>query len=1462
MEAVLDRIIDHLQAQSWQIAVFVLLVALITWILRHRSAHVRYLLWLVVLAKCLVPPVVNVPLPVLPEPAPPIAAPAVPPPGSERPAAVMPMDTKPMPAASPAIEPVRPRLSMRQWMAVVWLAGMGLFTFVAAVKASRTAFWLRRQRQSIPPDTQMAVGSLLSSLGLKRLPRMWLIEGVGQPFVWGLVRGDIYLPCSFLTLTSDEHRKGILGHEIGHVLRFDAAVNILQIFAQAIFWFHPLVWWANKRLRAEREKCCDEMAIARLGTKAKEYSTAIVNTLIQEQASVHAVPSLAIAGPVKNIEERIRTMMRPGKKFYRRPSLAVGVVVGLIALLAVSTALILTARAQTPTTTETTDRLGKTLHQAAADGDLEQIKRLLAKGLDIDTRDEKDMTPLHFAAKEGHKAAVEFLLAKGASINVVEKNEAKPVWLAMANDHRDIVDLLIQKGAKVLPMNLAACFGDTDRVRELIQTGADVNAKETGDSKGRQALHWAVAHGHKDAAELLIENGADVPGRANTMWTPLHVAASNAQREMVELLLAHGAEVAAKARWDYTPLHVALWGKSPDVIEMLLDAGANMYAEDEWGERPVDQVAQGNTIELAALFIAKGMDPNRPSTKSGWTAVHEAACRGSKEVMQLLLSKEVDINRKEKNGLTPIQMAMEQSGSVRTEVVRLLVSHGAEIPPIHAAAYLGDIEKVRALLKSGVDINAQWGDTGTPLCAAAAGNQTDMVKLLLTQGADINAGDDTPLHKAALNGCEEVASLLIDKGADVHAKNSAGYAPIHYAAYHRAAYAEPAHEAMLDLLLSNGADINAKENRGLTSLHNMAWVNKVDLMEFLLARGADIEAKSMWGTTPLFFAVQNGKLGATQLLLSKGANINATDNDGKTPLSIAKEKNNTEMVELLKKHGAKDDATDTSRESKSAKSLHEAAADGDLEQIKRLLAKGLDIDTRDEKDMTPLHLAAKEGHKEVVEFLIAKGADLNARNRRGAKPVWLAMANDHRDVVELLLQKGAKVLPMNLAACFGDTDRVRELIQTGADVNARETGDGKGRQPLHWAVAHGHKDTAELLIKNDANASGRSSTMVTPLHVAAGTAQKEMVKLLLAHDADIAAKGEWNYTPLHMAVWGESADVVEMLIDKRADMYAEDMVGQTPMDIAIASDRVEVVSLFIAKGMDTDRPSTVKPTYKGLHLAASYSSKEVAQFLISQGADVNYEDGNGATPIQVAMGSSGPNQAEIVRLLISHGAEISPIHAAAYLGDIEKVRTLTKEGADVNAKWNSDTPLCVAVDGGQMDIVELLIAKGADVNAGDDSTPLHMAAWHGSEEIARLLIDKGANIHAESSLGFTPVYFAAICDHKAVIDLLLSKGADINAKERRGMTALHHKAWQGNSNMMEFLLARGADIEAKSMWGTTPLFFAVQSSGNWLQTVPLLLSKGANVNATDNNGKTPLSAAKEKGHPELVELLLKHGAKE
>jgi len=164
---------------------------------------------------------------------------------------------------------------------------------------------------------------LKSKLGIKKGgPRIWAIDKAHQPFVWGWVKGDVYTPVNFIEFKDRGGRMGVMMHELSHVMRRDAAINALQILVQAVFFFHPLVWWANRMIRSEREKCCDEATIALLKMRPDDYSSIIIDSLMDEIDQRKAYPALSVAGSLKSIEKRIKSVMKPGRKFYRRPKLA------------------------------------------------------------------------------------------------------------------------------------------------------------------------------------------------------------------------------------------------------------------------------------------------------------------------------------------------------------------------------------------------------------------------------------------------------------------------------------------------------------------------------------------------------------------------------------------------------------------------------------------------------------------------------------------------------------------------------------------------------------------------------------------------------------------------------------------------------------------------------------------------------------------------------------------------------------------------------------------------------------------------------------------------------------------------------------------------------------------------------------------------------------------------------------
>jgi pectate lyase len=241
------------------------------------------------------------------------------------------------------------------------------------------------------------------------------------------------------------------------------------------------------------------------------------------------------------------------------------------------------------------------------------------------------------------------------------------------------------------------------------------------------------------------------------------------------------------------------------------------------------------------------------------------------------------------------------------------------------------------------------------------------------------------------------------------------------------------------------------------------------------------------------------------------------------------------------------------------------------------------------------------------------------------------------------------------------------------------------------------------------------------------------------------------------------------------------------------------------------------------------------------------------------------------------------LQEAAAVGDIDLIRSIIKKGTEVDAREDTfyKTALHRAAISGHKDVVELLLAKGADIEAGKFhiGTALHYAAEKGHKEIAELLIAKGADVNAKRRghpAGDTPLHSAVRAGYKDIVELLLSKGAEVssihiaallgdlarvkaflergtnvNAEDKRSFTPLHWAARTGHTNVAEYLIANGADVNAGE-W--TPLQEAAYYSK---EMVELLLAKGANI----NTGKwTALHSALDAERFDIVELLLAKGA--
>jgi ankyrin repeat protein len=224
----------------------------------------------------------------------------------------------------------------------------------------------------------------------------------------------------------------------------------------------------------------------------------------------------------------------------------------------------------------------------------------------------------------------------------------------------------------------------------------------------------------------------------------------------------------------------------------------------------------------------------------------------------------------------------------------------------------------------------------------------------------------------------------------------------------------------------------------------------------------------------------------------------------------------------------------------------------------------------------------------------------------------------------------------------------------------------------------------------------------------------------------------------------------------------------------------------------------------------------------------------------------------------------TPLHDAAAAGDVLQAGALIMDDpSSVNVRDKRGfTPLSMAAQKGNLDVVKLLVEKGAAVDAKANyvGSPASVSEFYADPQIVKLLTVK-APIEAT---GATPLYIAAKEGHVAVMTVLLDKGAAIDAKADDAGTPLTISALNGHAGAVELLLDRGAAVEGFSKGGATALVLAGQSGH--ASIVQMLLKKGAAVDAKDDDGFTPLARAVQHRDVEsamrldVIKLLLANGA--
>lgn len=441
--------------------------------------------------------------------------------------------------------------SAASFLRIAWLAGLALLLVRLSVEMWRLD---RLRRKGLPaPEFHGLLQEVMGATKMRRPVELSLHEAIPAPVTLGVLRPAILLPADALTWAQDDVRRALI-HELEHIRRGDWAVQLMARTACACYWFHPLVWVAWRRLALEAERACDDAVVRR--EDGTDYADQLVS-LARRISHIAEQPALGMAKR-SDLSARVTAVLDGGQRRERTSFFTAAAIFGTAVFIVGGLGPVRAVAQQRPTVANNASRstFDMPLLEAAEQGDVTRMQRLLTAGADVNATLDGDGSPLIAAARKGHVEAVTFLLDRGADPNLAVSGDGSPLIMAARNGHLETVRLLLQRGADIhLPVHgdgnaliMAARGGHVSVVEYLLEHGANIEQVVPGDEN---ALIEASASGHLPVVKLLVARGANVNARVwaeesaasgSGEWrTPLSMAQRRGRTEVVSFLQSAGS---------------------------------------------------------------------------------------------------------------------------------------------------------------------------------------------------------------------------------------------------------------------------------------------------------------------------------------------------------------------------------------------------------------------------------------------------------------------------------------------------------------------------------------------------------------------------------------------------------------------------------------------------------------------------------------------------------------------------------------------------------------------------------------------------------------------------------------------------------------------------------------------------------------------------------------------------------
>ncbi|EQC30076.1 TKL protein kinase [Saprolegnia diclina VS20] len=1120
------------------------------------------------------------------------------------------------------------------------------------------------------------------------------------------------------------------------------------------------------------------------------------------------------------------------------------------------------------------------LFEAVARGDTRTVAELLHDGADPNSRDHLGDPALYVAARGGHLDTVEVLLNAGAIVDSQRPSGDTSLMIAASSGPVELVHVLLANGANVnhnsgcsTALGCAVYGGNDDIVELLLAVGANVHVHD--DSRKASPIMSAACLGLVAIATQLLAAGARVSDLSKDGVGPLFCAALEGHADMIRLLAARGADLDATSPHHVSPMHAASGRGHLDAVITLLQAGAKL---DNPNSFPcLNAAATCGRTEIVALLLREGADVNANNPRWGAAALYVAAATGHADVVRQLVHARAKLDERAVTGKTAMMIAQAKKHAHVVEVLQDARMKKAKL--LHATRH-GDVLGVRALLADGLSVNETDEHGNTLVHLALLGGHAELLAELLKDPSvelgHINEFGESPIAIATKKSTPLLVQHLHKAQSTVTAQ-VATRPTLHLQELGRGSYGI----VFKDTLFGQDVAVKSVLNKtfGAANLRDEIRVLNANPSPYIVRLLATADAAS--NAPQLIFEYMDG--GSVTRYLEKVASdkpVSVTY----APIEIA-----WVVANALKDLHANNIVHRDIKTDNILLSSTQYIKVGDVGIAKEETTtmttgagtskwRAPEVLTSGSRYGTPADVYS---FGILLETLFPEGARASSDNALWYKTLAMqctvenpALRPTAADIVESMRPKVQSYphLVVSMAAFESDCARGPPLIasvampapMTPAPTSAHQpiripTRSARSTAPLSHeeaflaAVAAGNVDAVDSFLRSGVHPDSTDTTQETALIRAVFFGHSDVVDLLLAFRADVNSVSAVGLTALHEAARQPSGVMLRKLLCATGiDANPRNFNLETPLHVAIGFGLDANVVALVNAGADVEAAD--EKMHRPLYYAATRDLKAITMYLVQHGARTWERDQDNETVLHAVLSRRLGHMATILvdtgGIANLHSNGQSPLHRACECGVSEVIPVLLAHGADVNAAFRNASPLAMSIYAGHADVVAALVASPKiDFNERleHDYTLLHLATSMGNLAIARVMLQAGIDYdRREAKMGLRAIEMAERLHNHAMVDVLQP------AYTHR--LALLQAMRDQDVSRFQRLLLKPYSCNIVDEVGCSLVHLAVVAK-NETMLDQLLAMPRVLVNTSNTENKTPLAIAIQRGYASMAEKL-------